>query len=78
MDKYIYTVTFKIGTRFYNTTFPYNMILTKDGVSNSDEQVKNFTRELNIHYRACILTLIYLLSKRVYLSFAVHKLATFS
>ena len=36
------------------------------------------TREYNIHYRACIGSLIYLLSTRVYLSFAVHKLAKFS
>ena len=33
---------------------------------------------MNIHYRACIGSLIYLLSTRVYLSFAVHKLAKFS
>ena len=36
------------------------------------------TREYNIHYRACIESLIYLLSTRVDLSFAVHKLAKFS
>ena len=36
------------------------------------------TREYNIHYRACIGSLIYLLSTRADLSFAVHKLAKFS
>ena len=36
------------------------------------------TREYNIHYRACIGSLIYILSTRVELSFAVHKLAKFS
>ena len=36
------------------------------------------TREFNIHYRDCIGSLIYLLSTRVDLSFAVHKLAKFS
>ena len=36
------------------------------------------TRKLNIHYIACIGSLISLLSTRVYLSFAVHKLAKFS
>ena len=36
------------------------------------------TRELSIHYRACIGSLIYLLSTRVDLSFAVHKLEKFS
>ena len=36
------------------------------------------TREYNIHYRACIGSLIYLLSTRVDLIFEVHKLAKFS
>ena len=36
------------------------------------------TREYDIHYRICIGSLIYLLSTRVELSFAVHKLAKFS
>ena len=43
-----------------------------------DEQVEKLTREYNIHYRACIGSLIYLLSTIVDLSFAVQKLAKFS
>ena len=54
------------------------MIFTKEYVSTSDEQIDNLTREYNIHYRACIGSLIYLLSTRVDLIFAVHKLAKFS
>ena len=54
------------------------MIFTKEDVSTSDEQVENLTREFNIHYRACIASLIYILSKRVYLSFVVHTLEFFS
>ena len=54
------------------------MICTKDDTYNSDEQVEKLTREFNIHYRACIGSLIYLLYTRVGLSFAVHKLAKFS
>ena len=54
------------------------MIFTKDDASSSDEKVEKFNRELNIHYRSCIGSLIYLLSTRVDLSFAVHKLAKFS
>ena len=50
------------------------MIFTKEYLSNSDEQVEKLTREFNIHYRACIGSLIYLLSTRVDLSFTVHKL----
>ena len=54
------------------------MIFTKEDVSTSDDQVESLTREYNIHYRACIGSLIYLLSTRVDLSFAVQKLAKFS
>ena len=54
------------------------MISTKADASTIDEQVEKLTRELNIHYRACIGSLIYLLSRRVNLIFAVHKLAKFS
>ena len=54
------------------------MIFTKEDVSTSDEQVESLTREYNIHYRACIGSLIYLFSTRVDLSFTVHKLAKFS
>ena len=54
------------------------MIFTKEDVSTSDEQVESLTREYNTHYRACIGSLIYLLSTRSDLSFAVHKLAYFS
>ena len=54
------------------------MIFTKEDVSISDEKVERLTREYNIHYRACIGSLVYLLSTRVDLSFAVHKLEKFS
>ena len=59
---------------FYNTTFLF-MIFTKDDVPTSDEQVQKLIRQFNIHYIACIGSLIYLLSTRVDLSFAVQKLA---
>ena len=42
------------------------------------KKVEKLTREFDIHYKACIGSLIYLLSTRVDLSFAVHKLAKFS
>ena len=54
------------------------MIFTKYDVYTSDEQVDKLSRELNIHYRAFIGTLIYLLSTRVDLNFVVYKLANFS
>ena len=54
------------------------MIFTKEDVSTSDEQVEKFTREYNNHYRACIGSFIYLLSTRVDLWFAVHKIENIS
>ena len=77
VSKYFDTATVKVSKKFYKTTFQADMIFTKEDVSTSDEQVEKLTREYNIHYRACIGSLIYLLSTRVDLSFAVHKLAKF-
>ena len=73
VDKYLDTSTFKTSTNFYKTTLSYDMIFTNYDLPNSDEKVEKLTRGLKIHYRACIGSLIYLLSTRVYLSFAVHK-----
>ena len=49
--KYLDTAAFKVSTKFYKTTFPADMIFTKEDVSTSDEQVESLTREYNIHYR---------------------------
>ena len=76
--KYLYTDTVKVSTKFYKTKFPADMIFTKEDVSTSDEQVDKLNREFKIHYRACIGSLIYLLSKRVDLSLKVHSLAKIS
>ena len=76
--KYLDTATVKVSTKFYKTTFPSDMIFTKEDVSTSDGKVDKLTREFNIHYRSCIVSLIYLLSTRVDLIFVVHKLAKFS
>ena len=78
VEKYLYTATVKASTKFYKTALPSDMIITKDHTSTSDEQVDKLTWEFNINYRACIGSLIYLLSTRVEFSFAVHKLARFS
>ena len=78
VEKYLHTVTVKVSTIFYKTKLPADMIFTKEDASTSDEQVENLTREFIIQYRACIGSLIYLLSTRVELSLAVHKLAKFS
>ena len=76
--KYLDNSTVKSNTDFYKTTFPSNMIFTKDDTFTSDEQDDKLTREFNIHYRYCIGSLIHLLSTRVHLSFAVHKVSKFS
>ena len=44
VSKYLDTATFKVGTKFYKTTFPADMIFTKEDVSTSDEQVEKLTR----------------------------------
>ena len=54
------------------------MVFTKADAFTSDEQVEKLTREFNIHFRVFIGSLIYLLSTRVDLSFAVQKLEKFS
>ena len=58
--KYLDTATVKVSTKFYKTTLPADMISTKEYVSTSYEQVEKLGREYNIHYRACIGSLIYL------------------
>ena len=75
--KYLDTPTVKASTKFFKTTLPSDIIFTKDETSTSDEQVEKLTREFNIHYRACIGSLIYLLYTRLDFSFTVHKLETF-
>ena len=47
--KYLDTAKVKASTEFYNTTFPYDMIFTKDDTFTSDRQVKKLNREFNIH-----------------------------
>ena len=38
--KYLETATVKLSTKFYKTTFPADVIFTKEDVSTSDEQVE--------------------------------------
>ena len=38
------TSTVKASKKFYNTTFPYDMILTKDDAYTSDDKVEKLTR----------------------------------
>ena len=62
VEKYLDTDTVKTSTKFYKTTLPSGIIFTKADESTSNEQVDKSTREFNIHYRACIYSMIYLLS----------------
>ena len=40
---YLDTGTVKVITKFYKTTFPADMIFTKEDISTSDEQVEKLT-----------------------------------
>ena len=48
--KYLDTAIVKVSKEFYKTTFPADMICTKEDVSTSDEQVEKLTREFKIYY----------------------------
>ena len=61
VDKYLYTSTVQTSTKFYKTTFPYNMVFTKADACTNDEQVEKFNRELDIYHRSCIIALVYLI-----------------
>ena len=54
------------------------MRFIKAGAFTSDKKVEKLTRDFNIHYIACIVSLINLLSTTVDLSFSVHKVKKFS
>ena len=56
--KYLDTATVKVSTSFYKTILRADMIFTKEDASTSDEQFEKLTREFNIHYRACIGSMI--------------------
>ena len=47
LDKYLDNATVKTITKFYETSFPSDMIFTKDDVSTSDDKVDKLTREFN-------------------------------
>ena len=76
--KYLDTAIVNASTKFIKTTFTSDKIFTKADASTSDKKIEKMTREFSINYRACIGSLIYILSKIVNLSFAVHKLAKVS
>ena len=63
--KYLDTATVKSSKKFHKTNFPIDMIFTNDDVATSDEQVDKLTREVTIHYRSLIGSLIDLLSTLV-------------
>ena len=78
VDKYLDTATINTSTKFHKTTLPSDMLFTKANAYTSNYQVDRLTREFNIHYRACIGSLIYFLFTKVDLSFSVHKLENIS
>ena len=63
--KYLDTATIKEKEKFRKTTLHCDMIFIKEYAYANDEQVEVLYGEYNIHYRACIGSLIYILSTRV-------------
>ena len=57
--KYLDTATVKLGTKFYKSILPDDIVFKKEDVSTSNEKVDKLTREFNTHYRDCIGSLIY-------------------
>ena len=57
--KYLDTATVRTGENFHHTHLPSDMIFNKSDASISDEKIEKLTREFNIHYRACIGSLIF-------------------
>ena len=70
-ENYLDTSTIKEDSKIHKTTLPYDIIFTKEYYSTSDEQVYVLPIEYIIHYIACVVSLIYLLSTRVDLFFVV-------
>ena len=62
VEKYLATSTIKENSKFYKTTLPNDIILTKEDYYTNDEKVEVLSREYNIYYRACMGSLIYILS----------------
>ena len=48
-EKYLDTDTVKASVKFYNTTFPSDMIFTKFDTSTSDEAIEKLTKKINYH-----------------------------
>ena len=75
--KYIYTAAIKENSNFNQTNLPHDMIFTKEDAYTRDEQVEVLSLYYIIHYRSCLGSLIYILSKIMDLCFAVQNLETF-
>ena len=76
--KYLDTATIKENPILHKSTFPSDMLFTKEDASTSDKKVEALYIDYNIHYRYFLGSLIYILSIIVCLCFAVHKLVKFS
>ena len=74
VSKYLDTVTIKENSMSHKNNLPHDTIFTKEDASVSDEQGEVLSRYYNIHYRACVVSLVYISSKKVDSCFAVHKL----
>ena len=78
VSKYLGTDTIKEKFIWHKTKLPHDMVFTKEYSSTNDEKVEIISIYYNIHYIYCVGSLIFLLSKIVYLCFAVQTLAKMS
>ena len=62
--KYLDNSIIKENQKYHKTTLPHDLIFTKDDASTSDKHVALLYKEYNIHYRAFVGSLIYILSTR--------------
>ena len=72
--KYLDTATIKENSKCHKNTLNNDMIFTKEDSSTRNKHVEVLYREYKIQYRACVGSLIYLFSTRVYLCFVVDNL----
>ena len=74
VGNYLCTVTIKENSKFHNTTLPHDMIFTKEILL---PVMNNYLYSTNSLQSLCGI-IGFLLSARVNLCFAVHKLSKFS
>jgi len=77
VQRYLFESNADIQDKKFNKPLPDGFIATKEDVSKDEKDVKALEKEFGFQYPSIVGALIYILSTRPDLSFAVHKLARF-